>query len=305
MTKTNKFGLGKGLAELETEAGQSPEVATLAGIGDRVVVRPIPIDQIGANPDQPRKTFSPDELEDLAQSIREHGVLQPIIVRAVTNRPHQYEIVAGERRWRASQIAGKDTIPALVKTLEPSTAMEVALIENVQRENLNAIEECDAYKNIMDKCGYSLSDLSNLIGKSESYIRNCLRLTELSDKVKGFVKSGELSASHARTLAVAENADELAERIVNEELSVIDTEKLVKSAPRKTSARKAKRMPEEIADIIKKSERMLEDSIKLKAKLAINGKTGAGHLRIYFENHIQRELLVELIAQAGTKGIQS
>jgi len=298
-----KFGLGKGLAELQTEMGASPDMATLTGIGERVVVRPIPIDQIGANPDQPRKTFSEDELDDLAQSIREHGVLQPIIVRSVSGAPHLYEIVAGERRWRASKIAGRDTIPALVKTFAPETAMEVALIENVQRENLNAIEECEAYKGIMEKCGYTLGDLSNLIGKSESYIRNVMRLDALPKGVKELVKSGELSASHARTLAVADNAEALAKKIVEEELSVLETEKLVRAAPRRKASRKAKRADEELLDIIKKAERGIEDSTELRAKLLISGKHGAGHLRIYFENHGERELLVALIIQAATKGI--
>ena len=164
------------------------------------MVRQIPLSQIGANPDQPRKNFSPDELNELAQSIVEHGVLQPIIVRSVMGMPHLYEIVAGERRWRASQIAGKDAIPALVKPLTPESAMEIALIENVQRENLNAIEESDAYRNIMEKLGYGISDLTKLIGKSESYIRNIMRLAALPDNVKDMVKSGEISASHARTI---------------------------------------------------------------------------------------------------------
>ena len=293
----SKFGLGKGLSDLEAEAGKSPEIATLTGIPDRVVVKQIPISQIGANPDQPRKTFSADELEDLAQSIREHNVLQPIIVRAVMGMPYLYEIVAGERRWRASGIAGKDTIPALVKPISTESALEIALIENVQRENLNAIEECDAYKNIMTKCNYSMADLSKLIGKSESYIRNILRLQTLPEKVKVLVKSGELSSSHARTLAVAENAEKLAQRIIDEELSVIDAEKLVKLSPRaKTTKRAGRKKPAYPAELIMQAERDIEDTIGIKTKLSVKSN-GSGSITIYFKNKIQMELLIEILKQ--------
>ena len=146
----SKFGLGRGLADLRQEMGNIPDISILTG-AERVVVKQIPLAQIGANPDQPRKTFTEAELADLAASIREKGVLQPILLRAVSGRPYMYEIIAGERRWRASKLAGLTEIPALVKQITPENAMEIALIENVQRENLNPIEEGNAYKNIMDK----------------------------------------------------------------------------------------------------------------------------------------------------------
>lgn len=232
-----KFGLGRGLADLQNEIGLSvPDITALTG-GDRVVVKQIPLAQIGANPDQPRKTFTDAELADLAASIKEKGVLQPILLRAVTNRPYMYEIVAGERRYRASKMAGLAEIPALVKTLDDGNAMEIALIENVQRENLNPIEEAAAYKNIMDKCGYSMDDISRLISKSESYIRNMLRICALPDSVKEMVKSGELSASHARTIAVAENPEELAREIVQNHLSVADAATRVKQGARRNTSR--------------------------------------------------------------------
>lgn len=141
----SKFGLGRGLADLKEEIGSIPDISILTG-SERVVVKQIPLVQIGANPDQPRKTFSDEELADLAASIKEKGVLQPILLRAVTGKPYMYEIVAGERRFRASKMAGLNEIPALVKSLTDENAMEIALIENVQRENLNPIEEAAAYK---------------------------------------------------------------------------------------------------------------------------------------------------------------
>ncbi|MDR2268974.1 MAG: ParB/RepB/Spo0J family partition protein [Rickettsiales bacterium] len=293
-----KFGLGKGLADLQTEMGTAPEIAALAGIPERAVVRQIPVSQIGANPDQPRKNFPENELEELAQSIREHGVLQPIIVRATTGTPHLYEIVAGERRWRASQMAKKDTIPALVKPLTAENAMEIALIENVQRENLNAVEECDAYKNIMEKCGYSMTDLGKLIGKSESYIRNILRLESLPKKVKDLVKSGKISASHARTLAVAKNAEELAQKIIDEELSVMKVAELVKSGPRAdTAKRAARKKPAYPAETLRQMENEVEKALGLKTKISVK-TNGGGSLAIRFENLTQMETLIQILKRA-------
>ena len=233
---SGKFGLGKGLADLRAEMGQIPDISILTNV-ERVVVKQIPIAQIGANPDQPRKTFTETELSELAASIKEKGVLQPILLRTVTGRPYMYEIVAGERRYRASKMAGLSEIPALVKTLNDENAMEIALIENVQRENLNPIEEAAAYQNIMEKCGYELSDVSRLIGKSESYIRNIMRLNTLEDSVKAMVERGELSASAARTIAVAENQEELAHKIINEKLPVAQVANIVKQGPRATKSR--------------------------------------------------------------------
>ena len=170
----NTCGLGRGLADISASRGAIPDISLLTQ-NERVVVKQIPLAQIGANPDQPRKTFTESELSDLATSIRERGVLQPILLRNVQNRPYLYEIIAGERRFRASKMAGLNEIPALVKSMDDNNAREVALIENVQRENLNPIEEANAYKNLMECCDYELADVSRLIGKSASYIRNMLR----------------------------------------------------------------------------------------------------------------------------------
>ena len=220
---TSKF-LGKGLAELNKEMGQIPDISVLTGL-ERVVVKPIPLVQISPNPDQPRKQFKEQELKELSESIKDKGVLVPIILRTVQNKPYLYEIVAGERRFRAAQMAGLSEIPALVKTLTNQNAMEIALIENVQRENLNPIEEAEGYKNLMEKCEYSINDVSKLIGKSESYIRNLMRINSLPESVKEMVRSGELSASHARTIAVSDDPETLAHQIINNGLSVAEAQK--------------------------------------------------------------------------------
>lgn len=284
----SKF-LGKSLAQLNEEMGIAPDISVLTGT-ERVVVKQIPIAQISPNPDQPRKTFNETELNDLAESIREKGVLVPIILRAVQNKPYLYEIVAGERRYRAAQRAGLSEIPALVKTLSDKNAMEIALIENVQRENLNPIEEAEGYKNLMEKCGYELEDVSKLIGKSTSYIRNLMRINSLPESVKQLIKDGKISASHARTIAVSENPEQLAHDIINNNLSVAETQKQVKNSTRSKTSRnivKSTLDSEYVAKIESKLSRHFDTEIKLREK-----RGGAGQFIIAFDNRIQMEDLI-------------
>lgn len=291
---SGKFGLGKGLADLRAEMGQIPDISILTNV-ERVVVKQIPIAQIGANPDQPRKTFTETELSELAASIKEKGVLQPILLRTVTGRPYMYEIVAGERRYRASKMAGLSEIPALVKTLNDENAMEIALIENVQRENLNPIEEAAAYQNIMEKCGYELSDVSRLIGKSESYIRNIMRLNTLEDSVKAMVERGELSASAARTIAVAENQEELAHKIINEKLPVAQVANIVKQGPRATKSRAyvSKTIDDDTRGEL---EARLKSALGVAAKL-VERRGGAGQIVLPFATRIQMQELIDKICK--------
>mgnify|MGYP001098623465 CR=1 FL=1 len=290
----SKFGLGRGLADLKQEMGTIPDITILTG-AERVVVKQIPLAQIGANPDQPRKTFSDDELTDLAASIREKGVLQPILLRAVSGQPYLYEIVAGERRFRASKLAGLNEIPALIKTLSNENAMEIALIENVQRENLNPIEESAAYKNLMEKCGYELADVSRLIGKSESYIRNIMRLGGLPDSVKELVEQGSISASHARTIAVAENPEVLAHEIIAEKLSVAETERRVKDSARAKNSRGYSQKtidPDTVRDIQSRISRNLGVPVKLNEK-----RGGAGQFILSFATRVQMQELIEKLTK--------
>ena len=290
----SKFGLGRGLADLQQEMKNIPDISALTGVG-RVVVKQIPLVQIGANPDQPRKTFSDAELAELAASIREKGVLQPILLRAVSGRPYMYEIVAGERRYRASKLAGLAEIPALVKTLSPENAMEIALIENVQRENLNAIEESDAYKNIMEKCGYELADVASLIGKSESYIRNIMRLDTLPTDVKEMVKRGDISASHARAIAVAADPSALAKKIVSENMSVSATEKMVKNSGRRTTSR-AYTTKTIDADAVRDIESRISAKFGVNVKLH-EKRGGAGQIVLSFATRTQMQELVDKLTR--------
>lgn len=290
---SSKF-LGKSLAQLNEEMGVAPDISVLTGT-ERVVVKQIPLAQISPNPDQPRKTFNEKELEDLAKSIKEQGVLVPIILRSVQNKPYLYEIVAGERRFRAAKQAGLSEIPALVKTLSDNNAMEIALIENVQRENLNPIEEALAYQNLMEKCGYELEDISKLIGKSESYIRNLMRINSLPESVKELIKQGQISASHARTIAVSDDPEQLAHDIINNKLTVAQTQKQVKKANRSKSSRSFTQNTLDAAYVAKiesKLSKHFEADVKLREK-----RGGAGQFVISFANRIQMEDLINKLSK--------
>jgi len=290
---SSKF-LGKSLAELNEEMGQIPDISVLTGT-ERVVVKQIPVAQISANPDQPRKVFNQKELEELSDSIKEKGVLQPILLRTVKDKPYLYEIVAGERRFRASQMAGLTEIPALVKSLDDKNAAEISLIENVQRENLNPIEEAEGYENLMKKYQYSMSDISKLIGKSESYIRNLMRINSLPDSVKELIKDGKISASHARTIAVADNPEQMAHDIINNKLSVAETQKRVKNTNRSNTSRAFNKSTLDkayVAKIESKLSAHLDSDVKLREK-----RGGAGQFIISFANRVQMEDLVNKLSK--------
>ncbi len=288
-----KYGLGRGLEDLEKEIGAAPDMSILTG-AERVVVRKIPLAQIGTNPDQPRKTFAPAELEELAASIRERGVISPILLRSVANQPYLYEIVAGERRYRASKLAGLTEIPAIIKTITDENAMEIALIENVQRENLNPIEEAEGYKNLMAKCGYEIADVVRLIGKSESYIRNAIRLTDLPESVQKMVKDGDISASHARTIAVAEDPEKLAIEIKDKKLSVEQTGKLVRNTKRSNKSR-AHIVNKIDAKTLKSMESGIKTAIGAPARI-IERRGGAGQIILSFASRTElNELVKKLI----------
>ncbi|MBR4507459.1 MAG: ParB/RepB/Spo0J family partition protein [Alphaproteobacteria bacterium] len=286
----SKFGLGRGLADIQAGMGELPDISILTG-GERVVIKQIPLAQIGANPDQPRKTFRDAELNDLAASIKEKGVLQPILLRAVQNQPYNYEIVAGERRFRASKMAGLTEIPAVVKKLDDHNAMEIALIENVQRENLDPVEEGAAYKNLIEKCNYDMADVSRLIGKSTSYIRNSMRILDLPESVRKMVADGEISASHARTIAVADNPIKLAREIVENKLSVADAGTLVKNSKRAGKSRQFTSKTIAVADI-KKMENDIQKSLKVPAKIT-ERRGGAGQITLKFNNRLEMNELIE------------
>ncbi|TAE34165.1 MAG: ParB/RepB/Spo0J family partition protein [Alphaproteobacteria bacterium] len=218
-------GLGKGLSALMAEEyGQETGV-----VADRLGA--LPIDQITSGAYQPRTYFDQEALKELADSIRSNGVMQPILVRQLPEARNGalYEIVAGERRWRASKIAGLTEVPVIIKEIDDQKALEMALIENIQRQDLNAIEEADGYQQLMDGFGYTQEELSVVVGKSRSYIANMLRLLALPVLVKDMLKSGEITAGHARALLKASDPEKLVQEIVRRGLNVRQTENIVKA----------------------------------------------------------------------------
>lgn len=221
--KDNKRGLGRGLSALMADVSE-PETATKAG---RSPDQLIPIEEIRPNPDQPRKQFDPAALDDLVASIKEKGVLQPLIVRPANGG---YEIVAGERRWRAAQLAQLHELPVLVRNFSDEEVLEVAIIENIQRADLNAIEEAAGYKQLMDRFGHTQEKMADALGKSRSHIANLLRLLQLPAGVQEYVVDGRLSAGHARALITSDDPEGLAKQVVAKGLSVRATEALVKKS---------------------------------------------------------------------------
>lgn len=230
--------LGRGLASL---IGENPPVPTGGMVGPvapgtpTVSQRPlpnegeqrmVPIDRINPSPFNPRKTFPETELEELANSIREKGLVQPIVLRPI-GVSGQYEIVAGERRWRACQKASLHVVPAIIRALSDQESLELAIIENVQRSDLNAIEEAGGYRELIERFGYTQEELSQIIGKSRSHLANTMRLLKLPDTVQYMVRDGKLTAGHVRPLVGNDNAESIALEIVEKGLNVRDVETLV------------------------------------------------------------------------------
>jgi len=236
----------------------------------------INISEIKANKDQPRKDFKKEELEELASSIKSQGVLQPIVVRKKAEQ--QYEIIAGERRWRGSQIAGLHEIPALVKEMTDNESQEAALIENIQRENLNAVEEARAYKKLLENKNTGYDSLSSVIGKSKSHISNMLRLLELDDEILNYIIEGKLSMGHARALIGVPNANVLAKEIINKKLSVRETEKNTSQYKKSKSNKKFK--DPNIADL----EKELSEKIGLKTSIHFNQEGSSGSLTLFYSD---------------------
>ncbi len=225
-------GLGKGLGALMLENN----------VDDMVSTSTLPINEIIPNKEQPRKTFDEGALQELADSITVHGVLQPLLVRPLLSGG--YQLIAGERRWRASRMAGLKEVPVIIRELSDSEAMEIAIIENLQREDLNPIEEAEGLQALIDKCDYTQEQVAVSVGKSRPAIANALRLLKLPEEVRQMTKEGEISAGHARALLAFDNQAimyEVAKQIVSDKLTVRDVERLAKrptkSAEKKQSAR--------------------------------------------------------------------
>jgi ParB family chromosome partitioning protein len=264
--------LGRGLAALIGDAGNEASVLERARSQRRV-----PIEFLRANPRNPRKSFADDDLADLTASIREKGIVQPILVRRVPDAIDAYEIIAGERRWRSAQRAGLHEVPVLIHDVSDKEALELAIVENVQRTDLNPLEEARGYQQLVAEFGYSQVALADVIGKSRPHVANTLRLLKLPQSVLDLIRDGRLSAGHARALVNADDPESAARRVVDEGMTVRDTEALAtKPERRRHAVGKASKDADTIA-----LEKMLSDSLGLAVKIA-HRKNGSGEVRVHY-----------------------
>jgi ParB family chromosome partitioning protein len=287
-----KRHLGRGLSALLGGDDTAAPATTAQGATPVAATRTAPIEFLHPSSMQPRTAFDEDKLDQLAQSIREQGVLQPILVREHRTKQGEWEIVAGERRWRAAQKAQLHDVPIVVRDLSDRDTLEIALIENVQRQDLNPIEEARAYRRLMQEFAYTQETLSDHIGKSRPHIANLLRLLELPEIVREMIADGRLSASHARAILHLPNVIELAQQIVAKGLSVRDAERLAQQ--KKAKRFKQPKVPREKDADTKALERDLTAKLGLKTEIAFDGKGGA--LTVHYQS---LEQLDELIAKLG------
>ena len=266
MNKENKLGMGLG-ALLSTSNNKNES---------NNGIQKINISQITPNPSQPRKNFKDEELNELSSSIKNQGLIQPIIVKPTID--NQFQIIAGERRWRACQLNGMHEVDCVIKDLDDTNVLEAALIENIQREDLNVIEEANAYKGLIDIKGINNENLARLIGKSPSYVSNILRLLELDKKIQEMVINGDLSMGHARALIGVPDAIEKAKDIIEKKLSVRQVEKIT-SEFKKNKSKKNNKDPN-IVDL----EKELSDKIGLKTSIQFNESGSSGSLTLYYSD---------------------
>lgn len=286
----SKRRLGRGLAALIGEMDQPIPVGE-----KRSVVNPdrmIPIEFVARSARNPRRYFDENELQDLANSVRQHGIVQPVVVRTVG--PDRYEIIAGERRWRAAQLAGFVEIPVIVRDVDDRTALEIAIVENVQRSDLNPLEEALGYEQLIAEHGYTQNDLGEIIGKSRSHVANSLRLLKLPDPVRDMLAAGSLSAGHARALVSTSDPTVLAKQIVSKGMSVRDAEKLAQNDIKAQSdpGYGMRKRDEKDSDTLA-LERSLSDTLGL--DVTINHKGSSGQIRIAYKTLEQLEDICRLL----------
>ncbi len=296
-----KFGLGRGLEALlgdeDINLDLDSETADVNSLVENTVFKSekneVKISDVVPCSFQPRTEFDREALESLAQSIKEKGVLQPLLVRKKNDK---YEIIAGERRWRAAQLAGLNEVPVIVKDLNDSETLEIALIENLQRENLSAIEEAEGLNRLMNEYAYTQEVIGKVIGKSRSYIANTLRLLGLPEEIKQQVKENKLSAGHARALIGCENAVELADKIIKEGLSVREAEALAANSKGINVKNIMPKQPKPVDRDLEKIMADLEEKLKLKVKINA-GKKGKGSITLHYNTPAELSSLLDILEQ--------
>ena len=303
MANEKKRGLGKGISSLmsgfdfDTQTDDIITKTTKDERKDKMTVVQLDIGHVRPNPNQPRKFFDEEALEGLAESIKSQGIIQPLTVEEIA--PGEFSIIAGERRYRAAKIAGLDKVPAIVVSLSEVQRIQMSLIENIQRENLNAIEEASAYQYLIDHSGYTQEMVAQKVGKSRSAIANSLRLLSLSDKMKDDIVSGAMSAGHARAiLSLINPADRelLRDKIVHEGLSVRDAEILAESYNKGHKLIQRKKSTEKDTEVVNIEEKFVS---AVGARVEIKGSLDKGKLQIKFKSQKDLERLYALLSGGG------
>ena len=259
--------------------------------------RQAPIEFLRPNPRNPRKRFDDSELDELAASIKERGIIQPVVVRAIAGAADAYEIIAGERRWRAAQRAGLHEVPVIVVEAGDREALEIAIVENVQRADLNALEEAAGYAQLGEAYGYSHGDIARVVSKSRSHVANTIRLTHLPEHTRALLAGGQISAGHARALLAVPHPDALADRIVAEGLTVRDIERLGENSGKSARPRKG-------TSPVDADTKALEDKLTLElgAKVTIRHERESGEIRIAFRSLDQLDDFCRRLCQPGGRG---
>ncbi len=287
MAEENRPRLGRGLAALLGDAAVAPPSKDVVPRG----VRKAPIEYLRPNSRNPRRSFDEEQLESLAASVREKGVIQPIIARAIANATNTYEIVAGERRWRAAQRAGLHEVPVIVIEATDKEMLELAIIENVQRSDLNPIDEALGYAQLMDEFQYTQVDLARVIGKSRSHVANTLRLLNLPDAARKLVTDGSLSAGHARALLALPDPEAAARKAIAEGLTVRDLEKLAQNKSSAEGEKVKQARPSEKDPNILSLERSLSDELGLAVGIDHNGS--GGRLTVTYKTLDQLDMILQ------------
>lgn len=293
--ESGKTRLGRGLAALIGDVGEEFVTTSKENSGQKLV----PLEFIRPNPRNPRHHFDETELEQLSESIRQRGIIQPLVVRAVSDVPDVYEIVAGERRWRAAQRADLRDVPVIVIDVDEKTSLELAIIENVQRSDLNPIDEAAGYQRLIDEFGYSHSDLAQVLGKSRPYVANAIRLLNLPQPVKDMVIHGDLTAGHARALLAMHNPESVAKRVLEHGLTVRDLERLAQEEQGVPEIQKRRQKSTQGDSDIRTLEHVLESVLHLKVKIV--HKEGNGEVRIRYDSLEQLDSFCRHINESAPK----
>lgn len=282
-------GLGRGLSALMADIEPTPQNIQDQTPSENIV----PIELVAPNPDQPRRSFDQDDLQDLANSIEEKGIIQPLIVREVSSSTAKYQIVAGERRWRAAQIANLHQIPVIVREFDDLEVLEIAIIENIQRADLNPVDEALGYQQLMEKFDHTQDKLAKSLSKSRSYIANSIRLLKLPPEVLGFLEKGQISIGHARALITSDDPVTLAKQIIANDLSVREIERLMK-APKTKAVSKSTKTIEKDADT-KALELELSAALKMNVKIDHNNSTNGGKVTLSYKSLEQLDDFLQAI----------